>query len=355
MDRSVLQGLAAFRWLAWAWMVVVLVTGREQMRRPAVAVVLAGLALAVTIASSTVARPSRRLVGIELAVGALLVGLDGWVRDEGVVFETGQSIGSVWPLAGVLACGVVFGPGWGAGAGVLFGAARVVSTVLNDVDGYPGVRVLSLVNTTVFYAIAGWVAGYVYRLIVRTREELDMARARDEVARTLHDGVLQTLALVERRTDDQALARLAREQERELREYLFGSRPGSTTDLGAALRRCAGKFEDSFGGRVQVLVPDDLRAVPGPLVEAMSGAVGEALTNAGKHGGAERIVVFVDEEDGLFCSVKDDGRGFDVATAREGVGITRSIKARMSEVGGRADVVSTPGTGTEVRLWLPRS
>ena len=166
--------------------------------------------------------------------------------------------------------------------------------------------------------------------------------------------MLQTLAVVERRSGDPALSRLAREQERELREFLFGSRP-IATDLGAALRSAAARFEDAFGGRVQVLVPEDLGLPPG-AVAAVAGAVGEALTNAGKHGGAGRVVVFVDDEDGeaaVFCSVKDDGCGFDPATTPEGVGLSRSIRGRIEEIGGRVEVAAAPGRGTEVRLWLP--
>src|SRR5438132_215838 len=82
-------------------------------------------------------------------------------------------------------------------------------------------RAPSLVNTAVLYALSGVLAGYLFRLLVRAEREVSAARAREEVARTLHDGVLQTLALVERRAGDEALARLAREQERELREFLF--------------------------------------------------------------------------------------------------------------------------------------
>ncbi|MGI8686308.1 MAG: sensor histidine kinase [Acidimicrobiales bacterium] len=357
MERSVLQGLAMFRWVAWAWMAVVLGVSRHDLARPELAAALVGAALVVTIADTSLWRadPRRLLtpapVAAELAVGAALVALDGWARQAGTVFLSGQSIGSTWPLVGILSAGVAFGPGWGVAAGVAMGLARVGSTLLNDVGGYTSTGVLSLTNTVVFYALAGGVAGYVYRLLVRAREEVAGARAREEVARTLHDGVLQTLAVVERRAGDPALSRLAREQERDLREFLFGSKPAAT-DLGAALRSAAARFEDVFGGRAQVLVPNGL-GLPRASVAALAGAVGEALTNAGKHGQATRVVIFVDDEDGLFCSVKDDGCGFDPATTPEGVGLSRSIRGRIEEAGGRVEVAGARGSGTEVRLWLP--
>ena len=359
VERSVLQGLAVFRWAAWAWMAVVLAVNRHELARPGLATVLVGAALAVTVVATALWRadPRRLLepaaVAGELVVGAALVALDGLARDKGSAFSPGQSIGSVWPLVGILSAAVAFGPAVGAAAGVAMGGARALSTVLNEVDGYSSTSVLSLTNTVVFYALAGGVAGYVHRLLARAQEEVAGARAREEVARTLHDGVLQTLAVVERRAGDPALARLAREQERDLREFLFGSRPAAT-DLGAALRAAGARFEDAFGGRVQVLVPDGL-GLPPPAVAALAGAVGEALTNAGKHGGAGRVVVFVDDEaegGGVFCSVKDDGAGFDPAVTPEGVGIGRSIRGRIEEVGGRVEVATAPGTGTEVRLWL---
>ncbi|HEX2701311.1 MAG TPA: ATP-binding protein [Acidimicrobiales bacterium] len=357
MERSVLQGLAMFRWVAWAWMAVVLGVSRHDLAHPGLAAALVGAALVVTVADTSLWRAAPwRLLGrvpvlAELAAGAALVTLDGLARRGGTVLTVGQSIGSTWPLVGILSAGVAFGPGWGAAAGGAMGGARIVSTVVNDVRNYSSTGVLSLTNTVLFYALAGGVAGYVYQLLVRAREEVAGAQAREEVARTLHDGVLQTLAVVERRAGDPALSRLAREQERDLREFLFGSKP-ATSDLGAALRAAAARFEDVFGGRVQVLVPDDLE-VGRDAVAAMAGAVGEALTNAGKHGGAGRVVVFVDDEDGLFCSVKDDGCGFDPAATPEGVGLSRSIRGRIEDAGGRVEVTGAHGRGSEVRLWLP--
>jgi signal transduction histidine kinase len=101
----------------------------------------------------------------------------------------------------------------------------------------------------------------------------------------------------------------------------------------------------------------DLPPLDPPRVEALAGAVGEALTNAGKHGRAQRVTIFAEPADerfpGVLCTVHDDGRGFQPAKAREGVGLSRSLRGRMGEVGGRVHIESRPGAGTEVQLWLP--
>lgn len=356
-----LQGLAALRWVAWAWMAAVLVLTRDRVERPVLGAALVALAFVVTAGATVLwqARPEALLrtgpVLTELAVGVSLVLLDGLVREPGSAFGTGQSLGSVWPLVGVLSAGVALGSGPGAAAGAAMGLARVGSTLLNDAGAYDQTRVLSLLNSLVLYAVGGAVAGYAWQRLQRAEREVAAARAREEVSRTLHDGVLQTLALVERRAADPALARLARDQERDLRNYLFGSRPHAS-GVAAALRSCADRYERSFGGKVDVLVPDDLGAVRGSQVEALSGAVGEALTNAGKHGAAEHVVVYLEEDGdgGLFCSVKDDGVGFDPDRLGEGTGMARSIRARVEEAGGWALVTSRPGEGAEVKLCLPR-
>ncbi|HVF15022.1 MAG TPA: ATP-binding protein [Acidimicrobiales bacterium] len=372
MERSVVQGLAAFRWGAWVWMATVLVVSRAQLEWPTVAIFLVGLALAVTIADTVLLRtdPDRLCrpgpVLVELAVGGLLVVGDGLVYGPDHAFSTSQSLGSVWPLAGILGAGVALGPVGAALSGIALGLGRVGAVLLNGAPIDSGGKVLSLTNTVVFYALGGAAAGYLARLLRRAEGEISAARAREEVARTLHDGVLQTLAIVERRATDPALARMAREQERDLRDYLFGvgrvgggpggpGGAGDDTDVGPPLRAAAARCEDAFGSRVQVLVADDLPELPPASVAALAGAAAEAMMNAGKHGEASKVLVYVEprEGGGVFCSVKDDGGGFDVASTLEGVGLSRSIRGRMAEVGGRAEVSSVPGQGTEVLLWLP--
>src|SRR6185436_21076186 len=99
-----------------------------------------------------------------------------------------------------------------------------------------------------------------------------------DLARNLHDGVLQTLAIVQRRSTDTDLVRLAREQDRDLRNFLFGDGRlgGADGDLGTALRTVAARFEDTYGIRAEVLVPFDLPPLDPDQVDAITRAVGEA-------------------------------------------------------------------------------
>jgi signal transduction histidine kinase len=190
----------------------------------------------------------------------------------------------------------------------------------------------------------------------RAQHQLAEAEAREGVARHLHDGVLQTLALIERRSGSPDIARLAREQEGELRAYLFGDRR-ERGGLAAELRAAAARLERAWPTTtVTVTVSDDVPALGPEQVDAVSGAVAEALTNAAKHGHARRVVVFADLDEasgGLFLSIKDDGDGFDPAHLAEGVGMARSIRGRSEQVGGCVEFASAPGDGAEVRIAIP--
>lgn len=358
MELAALRGLSVVRWTAFAWVTAVAVVSFHEFRRPWLAVILLGAAFAVTVSNS---RPSSRSVAqrwavIEVAVGLCLVVGDGFVYGSGHVFSTSQSLGSVWPLVGVLALAITVNGPVAAAAGLAMGVGRLLAVIGNGVESLDAPKVLSLLNTAVFYVVAGASAGYFLRLLRRAENEVAIARAREELGRKLHDGVLQTLAVVERRTGDPELAALARSQELELRAYLFGQGPaGPSRPLAESLRDAAARFEANFGGRAEVVVAPDLDPVGPEIAEALAGAVTEALTNSGKHGHASRATVYVEPADdsGVFCSVKDDGAGFDPTAVREGIGLSRSIRGRIEELGGRAEVVSQPGAGTEVRLWIP--
>ena len=360
MERGLLTGLAVFRWAAWAWMALVLLVNRDDLERPWLALVLVGLALAVTVWATVLVRTAPAValtpppVVIELLVGvALLVG-DGAAYEEGHAFGGGtQSLGSAWPLAGVLSAGLAFGASGGAVAGLALGLGRLGGVLANGASLDAG-RWLSIISTTVLYVLAGGAAGFSATRARRAERETASIRAREEVARHLHDGVLQTLAVVQRRADDPALVELARTQERELR-YFLRSGLRAEDGLEPGLRRAATRHEETHGGRVDVVVADDVPRVDPDALAALVGAVTEALSNAGRHGRAGRVTVYAEpaDEGGVACSVKDDGTGFDPATAREGMGLSRSVRGRVADVGGRVEVDSAPGRGTEVRLWVP--
>jgi signal transduction histidine kinase len=195
-------------------------------------------------------------------------------------------------------------------------------------------------------------------MIRRLRTER-VARARSEeraeVAAHLHDSVLQTLALIQRRTEKpDEVARLARRQERELRDWLADSAPSRPDErLADALRAAAAEIEDSHGAPIEAVVVGD--APLDDRLEALVAASREALTNSAKfasEGGPVRL--YAEIEDGSARVFIDDrGPGFDpdeIPADRRGV--RESIIGRMRRHGGKAQIRSEPGDGTEVELTM---
>ncbi|MGL5406561.1 MAG: ATP-binding protein [Propionibacteriaceae bacterium] len=184
------------------------------------------------------------------------------------------------------------------------------------------------------------------------REEKLLADARADMAAHLHDSVLQTLALIQRQSDDpRAVAGLARRQERELRAWLYGEEISEST-LKAALVKAAAEIEDERGVPVEVVVVGDcdLNSDGQALVRSAR----EAMMNAAKHSGADVIDVYAEVFDGeISVFIRDRGIGFDPAAIDDDrMGVRGSIIDRMKRHGGRAEIKSAPGEGTEVRLEL---
>lgn len=356
--RGLVSGITVFRAACLVWLVAVVLATWEQVARPAAAWILVGAATLLTAvwavrlrAAGATALLAPSAIGLDVAVATALSLGDGIVYDG----PHPLSLGSAWPLASVLSAGVALGARGGALAGVAVGIGRAVGDLLESGSGWSPDETLARASTLFLYTLAGTMGGYAAKRLIDAEAEIAMTRAREEVARTLHDGVLQTLAVVQRRAGDDQLARLAREQERELREYLFGTGVAyGGGDLGAALRDVCRRTEDRDGTAVRVVVAPDLPDLAPAVVEALAGAVGEACTNASKHGRARTVTVYA-EPDGteLVCSVKDDGTGFEPGSITEGVGLARSIRGRIEEVGGTTEVDGNPGHGAEVRLRVP--
>jgi signal transduction histidine kinase len=178
---------------------------------------------------------------------------------------------------------------------------------------------------------------------------------RAEVAARVHDSVLQTLALIQKHADEsRSVASLARRQERELRDWLYGDGAGADTFV-AALGAAAAEVEDLHGVRIDVANSGDTD-VEEP-VRALVLAAREAMANAAKFSGSDDIAVYAEvDDDAVSVFVRDRGGGFDpAAVADDRRGIAESIEGRMRRAGGTATVTSAPGEGTEVELTLPRS
>jgi signal transduction histidine kinase len=186
------------------------------------------------------------------------------------------------------------------------------------------------------------------------RSERIRSQERADIAAHLHDSVLQTLALIQRNADSpREVARLARGQERELRTLLYGSRT-ATGQLGDELRRTAGEVEDAYALTVEVVVVGDTEMTD--ELTALVAAARESLVNAAKHSQSTAVSLYAEvEPEAVHVFVKDRGVGFDpdeIAADRQGV--RGSIIARMERHGGTGEIVSKPGSGTEVRLRMPR-
>lgn len=313
-------------------------------------------------------RTQRALAVLLLVVGGLLLARESglWVGDKLVwpFVLAAVGLGLAWPEA----AGAAFRRGLGVeesrmalvrvalGVGAV-GAGAIVFVVANASWNQMGDIMLAVSLTIagllLIFGPWWWRLG---RDLVEERRRRIRSEERAEVASRIHDSVLQTLALIQRRGDDPAeMARLARRQERELREWLFA---GSPSDDGQTLRSAmavaGAEVEDMYGVAVEVVTVGD--APLDDALEALVAAAKEAMVNASKFAGVATVDVYVEVGDGEVSTfVRDRGAGFDpthVPVDRKG--IAESIRGRMARNGGRAEVRSTPAAGTEVELTLPR-
>jgi signal transduction histidine kinase len=256
----------------------------------------------------------------------------------------------------------VFGSGgWAAyvrvGAGVVLVAASVALFALRN--GH----VTELYDVLISAALGGIGLGitigpWVWRLtsdLAAERAERVRTQERADLAAHLHDSVLQTLALIQKNAGDSAtVARLARSQERDLRSWLFDSTPAGDGTLAGALREVVREVEDTYGVDVELVTVGE--AELGEALVPIVAAAREAVTNAAKHAGSSLVDIYAEVgPSSVEVFVRDRGAGFEPdAVPSDRQGVRSSIVDRMSRHGGSAEIRSTPGTGTEVRLRLPR-
>jgi signal transduction histidine kinase len=367
-DVVVLRGIGALAWIGVALDIATRLAGKQTVARPWVltAATVATLVLAAAYSillrhdEATVTRPAA--VGIAVAVAAAASGADGWAFGPAQAFRP-PLLASTWVIAAVALAGFAWGIRLGTIVGLLVGLARWAGGRAPDISmqdyfflrsDYP--RLVPIASTMLLYATLAAAAGFLRVRLRDATRDIAAAQTREEVTRAIHDGVLQTLALVERRSADPDVIRLARDQQHRLRGLVTSGTSRTDTDLATALRDAANTFERTYGTPTDVVVAPDLGATPADATHALLGAVGEALVNVGKHASATRVVVYVQPTDdgGVSCTIHDDGAGFDADTVVEGIGLRTSVRGRLQQVGGTVEIRSDTGRGTEVHLWAPR-
>jgi signal transduction histidine kinase/phage shock protein PspC (stress-responsive transcriptional regulator) len=242
----------------------------------------------------------------------------------------------------------------GFGIALVVGAA-LLFLALNDAAAALGETALTAFVVAI--AIGLVLAPFLWRLgrrLAAERAERIRSQERAEVAAHLHDSVLQTLALVQKRVGDPREVRaLARRQERELREWLAATRP-EPGRLAATLRSLAAAVEDDHRVEVETVIVGDCEL--DEPARALVGAAGEALTNAAKFAPEETISLYAEVgSDVIEAWVRDRGPGFDPERLPpDRHGVRESILGRIARAGGEARIACPPQGGTEVELRVPR-
>ena len=355
LDTALWRAIAVYRLAAFLYAVGSMVAFTDTYARPTLGwAVLAGMAVWTVLAAVLYARSELRrwpllVLDLALTVSALLSSVLIMTAER---IDAGDPTVTVsWAAAPVVAWAVWAGWVGGAVAAVVVGSAAVVER---------GGASQATVNSLVLLLLLGAVVGYVVQLARRAQAAYAEAVAlrsaaaeRERLSRSVHDGVLQALALVSRRSTDPQLAALAADQEAALRQLVSGRAevlPTGASDVRPLL---------PSGADVEVAAPASPVLLPARDAAELAAAVGAAVDNARRHGGSTAWVLVEDEPEEVTVTVRDDGPGIPAGRLAEAerdgrLGVAQSICGRVRDLGGTVAVHSTPGQGTEVELRVPR-
>lgn len=358
------RAVVAFRLIAWVVAVAVFVRGWDRFPDHRIAIVLLVLMAAwtavVTVAYSTDAGRRSRMAGYDLVVTVAFVAANLLTQSAAALSDGAPILTSLWATGPIFALAVERGRDGGMIGAVAIGAALIaLRQKIGDQE---------IFNTTLFL-VAGVTLGYAATTTRRATSVLREALAaegataeRERLSRSIHDGVLQVLAIVRRRGteiggDAAELSALAAEQEVALRS-LMTSRPTSSegqVDLAATLRLRA-------TSRIEVVTPAGELMLARRTVEDIVAAVGEALNNVVEHAGSDARAWITAEDlgDRLLVSVRDDGVGIApgrlvVAQESGHLGVAQSIRGRIADLGGTVALQTSSGQGTEWELTVPKA
>ncbi|MET9698270.1 DUF5931 domain-containing protein [Streptomyces sp. NPDC006529] len=382
------RALTAYRLLTAVYAVLLFGFAHREFDRPWVAGCYLGLLVLWTLATfsrvANAARCTKVFLGCDLAVAVLGILLTPLADTQARIAGGGPTLPSIWTAGAVLAFAIKGGWRWAGFASTVVAVANIVIQ-----RGEP-------TRDTLHNVLLVWVAsiaiGYVVEVaraseatLARALEIEAATRERERLARDIHDGVLQVLAMVQRRGAEVGgeaaeLGRMAGEQEVALRTLVSSglvppSRVSRDESRGAFVD-CVDVEEPGAddgeldlrsllaphaGSRVSFAEPGAPVPLPAPAARELAAAVGAALDNVRRHAGegARAWILVEDWGEEVIVTVRDDGPGIaagrlDQAAGEGRLGVAQSIRGRLRDLGGTAELVSVPGQGTEVELKVPR-
>ncbi len=385
VEQPLWRALRGYRILTLLYAIGLFISAYDEFARPWVAIAYFAVLTVWTLATlpkvANAAACTRRFLTADLTlalVGILLTR----VADSTAHIESGSpTLPSIWTAGSVLAFAIKGGWRWAAFASTLVAVANLVHRGSPTRDTVHAVILVWVASIAIGYVVE--VARASERTLARALEIEAATRERERLARDIHDSVLQVLAMVQRRGaviggEAAELGRLAGEQEVALRTLVSGgltpvSRVSSDAAEGALVSvvdeepdgdgplDLRGLLAPYASSRVNLAEPGAPVVLPPAAARELAAAVGAALDNVRKHVGEDACawILVEDEPDAVIVTVRDDGPGIPegrLAQAEgEGrLGVALSIRGRLRDIGGSAELISVPGQGTEVELKVPK-
>ncbi|WP_326663187.1 MacS family sensor histidine kinase [Streptomyces sp. NBC_00385] len=387
VEQPLWRALTAYRILTMLYAILLAVFGREKYDRPWVAIAFLAVMTVWTLATlpkvAGAAACTKRFLGADLTlalVGILVTPL----ADFQAQHVDGPTLPSIWTAGSVLAFAIKGGWRWAAFASTFVAVANLIERAEPSRDTLHNVLLVWVASIAIGYVVE--VARASERTLARALEIEAATRERERLARDIHDSVLQVLAMVQRRGtaiggEAAELGRMAGEQEVALRTLVSSGLVPPTRVSEDAAEGAVVRTVETDDDETAAPAETDLRALLAPhagsrvtfaepgapvlLTPAAAGelaaAVSAALDNVRVHAGesAQAWILVEDWPDEVIVTVRDDGPGIPegrLAQAEgEGrLGVALSIRGRLRDLGGTAELISVPGQGTEVELKVPK-
>ncbi|MFF1413258.1 MacS family sensor histidine kinase [Streptomyces sp. NPDC058289] len=387
VEQPLWRALTAYRLLTMVYAALLFASAYKQFDRPWIAAsylaCLAGWTLVTLPKVANAASCTKRFLGADLTVACVGILLTPLADTQARIVDGGPTLPSIWTAGSVLAFAIKGGWRWACFASSFVAAANLVQRGEPTRDTLHNVLLVWVASIAIGYVVE--VARASEATLARALEIEAATRERERLARDIHDGVLQVLAMVQRRGTELGgeaaeLGRMAGEQEVALRTLVSSglARPSriSRDEAHGAIVAAfeveePGEEEGELdlrallaphaGSRVSFAEPGTPVPLPVPAARELAAAVGAALDNVRKHAGerASAWILVEDWGDEVIVTVRDDGPGIpagrlDQAEGEGRMGVALSIRGRLRDLGGSAELVSVPGQGTEVELKVPR-